>query len=115
MNRKTYKIDAADKAIGRIATEAVMFLRGKNDSDFEFHQDKGNFVIVENIFKVKFTGKKLKQKNYYHYSGYQGGLKIKKMGEVFKSDPGEVLRKAVYSMLPNNRLRSNMIKRLKII
>lgn len=115
MNRKTYTIDAADKAIGRIATEAIMFLRGKNEPNFEFHQDKGNFVIVKNISKVRFTGKKLKQKNYYHYSGYQGGLKIKKMGEVFESDPGEVLRRAVYNMLPKNRLRSNMIKRLKTI
>ena len=115
MNRKTYTIDAADKAIGRIATEAVMFLRGKNESDFEFHQDKGSFVIVKNISKTKFTGKKLKQKNYYHYSGYQGGLKTKKMGEVFENDPGEVLRRAVYNMLPKNRLRPNMIKRLKTI
>ena len=115
MNRKTYTIDATDKAIGRIATEAVMFLRGKNEPDFEFHQDKGSFVIVKNISKTKFTGKKLKQKNYYHYSGYQGGLKTKKMGEVFKNDPGEVLRKAVYNMLPKNRLRPNMIKRLKTI
>ncbi|MCK5459863.1 50S ribosomal protein L13 [Candidatus Parcubacteria bacterium] len=115
MNRKTYTIDAADKAIGRIATEAVMFLRGKNEPNFEFHQDNGSFVVVKNISKTKFTGKKLKQKNYYHYSGYQGGLKTKKMGEVFESDPGEVLRRAVYNMLPKNRLRPNMIKRLKTI
>ncbi|MEA2064685.1 MAG: 50S ribosomal protein L13 [Patescibacteria group bacterium] len=115
MNRKTHTIDAADKAIGRLATEIVIFLRGKNEPNFEFHQDNGSFVVVKNISKIRFTGKKLKQKNYYHYSGYQGGLKTKKMGEVFESDPGEVLRKAVYNMLPKNRLRSNMIKRLKVI
>lgn len=115
MDRKTYTIDAADKAVGRLATEVAIILRGKNEPNFEFHQDNGGFVVVNNISKIRFTGKKLKQKNYYHYSGYQGGLKIKKMGEVFESNPGEVLRKAVYNMLPKNRLRQQMIKRLKTI
>lgn len=112
--RKINKIDATNQAIGRIATRVVYFLRGKNNPNFEYNQDKGGFVEVENIKKVKFTGKKLEQKKYYSYSGYPGGLKEKKIKEVLKQNPGEVLRKAVYKMLPKNKLRKDMIKRLKI-
>ena len=113
--RKVHKIDATGQAVGRIATQAACFLRGKDRADFEYNQDKGGFVEVENIKKVKFTGKKLEQKKYYSYSGYPGGLKEKKIKEVFSQNPGEVLKKAVYKMLPKNRLRNDMIKRLKII
>lgn len=113
-NRTTNKIDAANQTIGRIATQVVCFLRGKDNPDFEFHQDKGGFVEIENIANVKFTGKKLDQKKYYSHSGYPGGLKEKKMQEVFEQNPGEVLKKAVYKMLPKNKLRNDMIKRLKI-
>ena len=77
--RKVHKIDAAGQAVGRIATQAAYFLRGKDKADFEYNQDKGGFVEVENIKKVKFTGKKLEQKKYYSYSGYPGGLKEKKI------------------------------------
>ncbi|MEA2089122.1 MAG: 50S ribosomal protein L13 [Patescibacteria group bacterium] len=113
-NRKIYKIDATNQAIGRIATQIVSFLRGKNNPDFEFNQDKGGFVEVENIANVKFTGKKIEQKKYYRHSGYPGGLKEKKMKEIFDKNPGEILKMAVYKMLPKNRLRNDMIKRLKI-
>jgi large subunit ribosomal protein L13 len=64
--------------------------------------------------KLKFTGKKLLQKKYYHYSGFHGGLKTKKLSELFKTRPEEVLRKAVRGMLPANKLRPNMLKRLII-
>lgn len=112
MERKTYTINASDQAIGRVASEAANLLRGKNDPSFERHMDKGGLVVIENISEVKFTGKKLEQKKYYSYSGYPGGLKEKKMEEVFKENPAEVLRKAVYKMLPKNKLRNETIKRL---
>jgi large subunit ribosomal protein L13 len=114
MERKTYTINASERAIGRIATEVSDLLRGKNEPSFERHIDKGGFVVVENIKEIRVTGKKLDQKTYYHYSGYPGGLKEKKMGELFDKNPSEVLRKAVYNMLPKNRLRKEMIKRLTV-
>ncbi len=112
MERKTHTINASGQSVGRVATNAANLLRGKNESSFEYNQDKGHFVIVENILELKFTGKKLDQKKYYSYSGYPGGLKEKKMGEVFDKNPGEVVKKAVYKMLPKNKLRKEMIKRL---
>lgn len=112
MERKTHTINASGQSVGRIATNAANLLRGKNEPNFEHNEDKGHFVVVENISELKFTGKKLDQKKYYSYSGYPGGLKEKKMGEVFDKNPGEVVRKAVYKMLPKNKLRKEMIKRL---
>lgn len=114
MERKTYIIDASGKAIGRIATEAANLLRGKNEPSFERNMDKGGFVVVENISEVNFTGKKIEQKKYFSFSGYPGGLKTKKMKDVFEENPGEVLRKAVYKMLPKNKLRGDMVKRLTV-
>lgn len=114
MKRETYTIDASGRAIGRIATEVVNFLRGKNEPTFERHTDTGSFVIVENVKEVKFTGKKIEQKKYYHYSGYQSGMKEKKIKDVFEKNPDDVLRRAVLKMLPRNRLRDAMIQRLTI-
>ncbi len=114
MKREIYKLDADGKTIGRIATRIAYLLRGKNRPDFVYNKDLGGIVEVENIKKVKFTGKKIEQKKYYSHSGYPGGLKEKKIKEVFEKNPGEVLRRAVYKMLPKNKLRDKMIKRLKI-
>jgi large subunit ribosomal protein L13 len=115
INRQTYTIDASGKAIGRIATEAAILLRGKNKPEYEKRADSGGFVEVKNISQAKFTGLKLNQKTYKHFSGYPGGLRQKKVSEVFEKKPGEVLRHAVLGMLPKNKLRPEMIKRLKIV
>jgi len=115
INRQIHKIDAEDKVSGRLASEIAILLMGKNKADYRPNADGGEFVEVENADKLKFTGKKLDQKIYYHYSGYQGGLKEKKLKEVFNSKPSEVLRKAVYNMLPKNKLRKEFIKRLKFV
>jgi large subunit ribosomal protein L13 len=105
------KLDATNKVLGRLASEIAIILRGKNKPDFVPHLLKGEEVIVENIDKIKITGKKLENKIYYHHSGYPGGLKKRKMKEI---SPAELLRKAVYNMLPKNKLRKEIIKRLKI-
>ena len=112
--RQTHTIDATGKALGRLATEIATLLRGKNRPDFVPYKDTGDFVVVKNIDKIKITGNKLKQKLYYHYTGYPGGLKKISMEELFKKSPQEVLEKAVFGMLPKNKLRKKMIKRLKI-
>jgi large subunit ribosomal protein L13 len=114
METKTHTIDAANKVLGRLAVEVSILLRGKNKPTFAPHKNEGDFVIVKNIDKVRFTGKKLKQKKYYRHSGYIGSLKATSLEKLFKERPGEVLRRAVMGMLPKNRLRAKAIKRLKI-
>ena len=111
VERKTHKIDATGKSVGRIATQAAMILRGKNKPSFIPYLDLGDFVVVENADKFKFTGKKMEQKEYYHHSGYPGGLKTKKMRDM---DVAEIVRSAIWNMLPKNKLRDLMIKRLKV-
>lgn len=112
IDRKQHQIDAANQAVGRIATQAAYLLRGKNKVDYVPQTDIGDFVEITNIDKLKLTDKKLKQKKYYHYSGYPGGLKTKLLQEVYSNNPEEVLKRAVWNMLPKNKLRQHMIKRL---
>ena len=108
------QIDAANQPLGRLASRIASILRGKTNPKFQPYKLSDEKVIVENVGKIKFTGRKLEQKKYFHYSGYPGGLREKKMGEVFKKNPAEVLRRAVLGMLPKNRLRKEMIKNLII-
>jgi large subunit ribosomal protein L13 len=114
IERKVHKIDAADESVGRLGTRIALILRGKNKPEYTPNIDSGDIVEVTNIKKLKFTGKKLNQKKYFHYSGYPGGLKTKKMSDVYTVSPGEVLERAVKQMLPANRLRNGMMKRLII-
>jgi large subunit ribosomal protein L13 len=114
IERKLHKIDAEDQSVGRIGTQISTFLRGKNKPEFERHIDCGDIVEVKNIDKLKFTGKKLDQKRYYHYSGYPGGLKEKKMSDLKETNPADILRRAVREMLPPVRFRKAMMKRLII-
>ncbi len=110
--RNKHEIDADDRILGRLATEIAGLLRGKHKVDFDYHLDNGDFVVVANVKKIKVSGNKLQQKLYRHHSGYPGGLKEMKMEKLFKKDPTEVLKRAVYNMLPKNKLRQHMIKRL---
>lgn len=114
MRRETHIINAKGKILGRLASQIAILLRGKHKSNFKPHEDKGDFVIVKNVREIRITGKKMKQKKYYRHSGYPGGLKEIPLKKLFKERPGEVLRKAVLGMLPKNKLRKKMIKRLKI-
>ena len=114
--RKTYTIDAADKSIGRLACEVAMLLRGKDKPDFVPYKDDGGFVTVRNASQVKITGGKLQTKVYRHHTGFIGGMKSATMAEVIsKKGIEEVIRRAVWGMLPTNKLRSQMIKRLKVM
>ncbi|MDP3900661.1 MAG: 50S ribosomal protein L13 [bacterium] len=114
IKRKTHKIDATSQTIGRMATQIAIFLRGKHKPEYQHHIDLGDSVVVENIKKAKFTGTKFEKKEYHSFSGYPGGLKTTKLNALFTKNPTEVLRKAVWNMLPKNKLRSEMIKRLTI-
>jgi len=114
IERKLIKIDATDQSIGRMASAIAMILRGKTKPEYQPHLDLGDIVEVSNIEKVKFTGRKFEQKNYFSFTGYVGGLKTRKMSEVFSNNPAEVLHRAVKQMLPPNRLRNDMMKRLNV-
>lgn len=111
---KMHKIDATGQKLGRLAAQVAVLLRGKGKPAFLRHLDMGDEVQVFNIQNLKFTGKKLQQKIYYKHSGYPGGLTKKTLEEGFKKDPKNVLRRAVLGMLPKNRTRAKIIKRLKI-
>ena len=113
MQRSTHTIDANGKVLGRLATEIAVLLRGKNKPDFAPYKDIGDLVVINNVEKLKFTGKKIEQKKYYHHSGYLGSLKETPMKKLLKENPSEILRIAVFGMLPKNKLRAKMIKRLK--
>ena len=115
VKRTIHKIDATDKVAGRLATEIVTLLRGKNKATFQPYADEGDFVEVTNCAKMRFTGKKLDQKDYIWHSNHPGGLKRRKIKEVFIAQPEEILRRAVLGMLPKNKLRDPMIKRLKFV
>lgn len=113
MERNTHTIDATNKVLGRLATEIAVLLRGKNKPDFAPNKDIGDFVIIKNVDKIKLTGKKLEKKVYYHHTGYLSGLKKTSLKRLFEKEPGQVLKKAVFGMLPKNKLRAKQIKRLK--
>jgi large subunit ribosomal protein L13 len=111
---RIYKIDATDRKLGRLATEIASILHGKNNPDFLPYKLSDNKVIVFNTAKIKVTGKKFEDKKYYHYSGYPGGIKETNFKTLFERDPNEPLRRAVFGMLPKNKLRDKMLKNLKL-
>ena len=109
---KTYTINASGRILGRLATEVAVLLRGKNNPDFAANLVSGNKVIVFNTSKMTFSGNKLENKKYQHYSGYPGGISTILLKDLFKKDPSEPLKRAVYNMLPKNKLRAKFIKNL---
>jgi len=115
MKRKTHTIDATGKVLGRLAAQIAILLRGKHKPDFVPYKDMGDFVVVKDVGKLKITGKKMEQKKYFRHTGYLGGVKEISLKQLFKENPAEVLRKAVFGMLPKNKLRAKQIKRLKIL
>lgn len=116
IDRQTHVLDATDKVLGRFASEIAMILRGKHKPSFTPHIDGGDTVVVKNAALLVVSGKNKKdQKKYYRHSGHAGALKTETLGEVWeRRGPEEVLRRAVSKMLPKNKLRAKMIKRLTI-
>ena len=112
--RERHDIDASTMVLGRLASKVAILLQGKHKPSFQRHLDMGDFVGVENISKVMITGKKMEDKFYYRHSGYIGKLKKESLKSLLKRNPKAVLIEAVMGMLPKNRLRAKMIKRLTI-
>jgi large subunit ribosomal protein L13 len=109
----TYEIDATNQSVGRLSTKIATILRGKHLASYEPRLLPEFEVVVTNLNKAKFTGSKLKTKEYFHYSGYPGGMKTKVLGDLWAKKPQFVLRQSVYRMLPTNRTRDKIIRNLK--
>jgi len=109
-----HTIDATGKILGRLAVEVTNLLRGKGKTDFVPYLDKGDQVTVINTDRIKVTGQKMKKKIYYHHSGYPGGIKEINLERLMEKDSRQVIKKAVYGMLPKNKLRDKMIKKLTL-
>ena len=107
-------IDAENAIVGRLAAYISKVLRGKNKSQYTPHMDNGDFVIVTNIEKIKFTGKKLNNKKYYRHTGYPGGIKITTPSSLFSRKPEEILKLAVKRMLPSGPLAKKQLSKLKM-
>jgi large subunit ribosomal protein L13 len=114
VEREWYVIDAAGKTLGRLASEIARILRGKNKPQYTPHVDVGDFVVVVNADGVVVTGKKAEQKVYRRHSGYPGGLKTRSYEQMMERRPEEILRKAVYGMMPKTRLARQQMRKLKI-
>jgi len=114
VERKWYIIDATDKTLGRLASEAASIIRGKHKPQFTPHVDTGDFVIIINAEKIRLTGKKLQNKMYYRHSLYSGGLKVTSAQDLLNTKPERVLEFAIHGMLPKNRLGDSMKTKLKV-
>ena len=111
---KWYIIDAANKPLGRVATEAAKLLRGKHKPTFTPNQDTGDHVIILNCKDVILTGKKLDQKVYRHHSGYIGGMKETPASVMLAKNPEKAMTLAIKGMLPHNSLGRAMAKKLRV-
>lgn len=111
---QTYKIDASGERLGRLAARVASLLQGKDQPDFLAYKLSNNKIIVFNTTKIVISGKKFENKKYFRHSGYPGGIKEVSFKDLFERDPNEPLKRAIYGMLPKNKLRDKMIKSLKL-
>ncbi|HIZ77315.1 MAG TPA: 50S ribosomal protein L13 [Firmicutes bacterium] len=114
VEKKWYVLDASDKPLGRVASEAARLLRGKHKPTFTPHIDTGDHVIVINAEKAILTGKKLDQKYYYHHSGYPGGIKSISYRRLMETKPELAMELAIKGMIPHNRLGRQIMKKVRV-
>ena len=114
VQRKWHLIDAQGKTLGRLSTEIAKLLRGKHKVTFTPHVDGGDYVVVINADKIEVTGKKRDNKVYRHHTGYIGNLKEINFKKLQEKNPEEIIRLSVRGMLPKNKLRAPMMKRLRV-
>jgi large subunit ribosomal protein L13 len=114
ITRKWYVVDASDAPLGRLSTQIAKLLLGKDKPQFTKHIDCGDYVIVINSENLVVTGDKSNKKIYYQHSGFPGGIKDATLSEKMTKDSRQVIVKAVRGMLPDNKLRAERLKRLKV-
>ena len=114
VSRDWFVVDAADKTLGRLASEIAHRLRGKHKAEYTPHVDTGDYIVVVNAEKIRVTGAKTTDKMYHHHTGYPGGLKSISFEKLIAKAPERVIQKAVKGMLPRNPLGRAMFKKLKV-
>jgi len=114
VERKWHFVDVEGKVLGRVATEIAIKLIGKNKPTYSPHIDAGDYVVVTNAKKVEVTRNKANTKIYYRHTGYPGGIKDRTFAEMLERSPEQIIEKAVFNMLPKNRLRSDRMARMKV-
>ena len=114
ITREWFIVDAEGETLGRLATRIAHVLRGKHKPTFAPHMDMGDFVIIVNAEKVHLSGNKKTTKLAYRHSGYPGGLSATPIGEILEKDARKAIEKAVWGMLPKNKLGRQMLKKLKV-
>lgn len=112
--KKWFIVDAADKIVGRLATEIAVTLRGKNKPTFTPHLDMGDYVVIINAEKVRLTGNKENQKEYIHHTGYLGHLRRKPFLTVQEKNPTRILKEAIAGMVPRNKLKKFVMAKLYV-
>ncbi|MGN6298885.1 MAG: 50S ribosomal protein L13 [Ginsengibacter sp.] len=112
VQRNWYVVDGTNQTVGRMCAKIASVLRGKNKAYYTPHVDCGDYVIVTNCEKIRFTGKKLDEKTYINFSGYPGGKKEEVAGDLLKRRPEVIIERAIKGMLPKNKLGRKMYKKL---
>ena len=114
VNNDWWIIDATNKTLGRLATQAARLLRGKHKPSFTPHVDNGDYVVIINADKIQIQAKRAEQKEYFHYTGYPGGGRFDSYQKVMTIKPEFALEHAIKGMLPKNRLGRKIVKKLKV-
>ncbi|MFQ5649917.1 MAG: 50S ribosomal protein L13 [bacterium] len=114
VERKWLLVDAQGQILGRVASRVATILRGKHKPTFSPHMDVGDYVVIINAEKIRLTGKKAQMKRYYRHTGYPGGLRSDSFEELIRKAPEKILQRAIWGMLPHNRLGRKMYKKLKV-
>jgi len=114
IEKKWYVVDANGKILGRLASKVAHILKGKHKPIYSPHLDVGDNVVIINAEKIRVTGKKAQQKLYYRHTGYPGGLRTRKYGELLQSKPEWILEHAIKGMLPHNKLGKQLFRNLRV-
>ena len=114
IKREWHLIDVKEKILGRMASDIALLLMGKGKTNFVRNLDCGDYVVVLNAKTVKVTGNKESLKKYFRHSGYPGGFKAEALADLRNRNPEEIIRHAVAGMLPQNKLKASMLKRLYV-
>ncbi len=114
VKRDWFVVDASDLVLGRLATEIARRLRGKHKAEYTPHVDTGDFIVVTHAEKVRVTGRKFKEKIYYHHTGFPGGIKSTSFDKLQQKNPARIIELAVKGMLPKNTLGREMYRKLKV-
>ena len=114
IEREWLVVDASNQVLGRLAAEVARLLRGKHKPQYTPYLDTGDFVVVVNAERVRLTGRKHEQKKYYRHSTHPGGLKVETAREMLEKYPERVIKRAVWGMLPKNRLGRKLFRKLKV-